>query len=197
MPRRTRSQLYLPFTELKRFLARDRDRKPPRLRVLRGGKSDPRPGDWEQIALDFLVIRDGARNLPETASGCGYREPCPYVTCKWHLALTVDPVTGTIEMNHPTTVRGVKRRYSWRPGRPATEFRRLERAVLRQMDKLPHSCAMTVILGAEAKLSATGRHLSLDAIGRAMGFTGEWVRPKLESALVQLRSAGLGNADVG
>lgn len=49
----------------------------------------------------LLVLPDVAR--PQTRAQCGGAQmrPCPFVSCKHHLYLDVNPVTGSVKLNFP------------------------------------------------------------------------------------------------
>ena len=42
---------------------------------------------------------------PRTRGECGTERPCPWVSCKWHLAIDVTPSTGRITINQPRLLR--------------------------------------------------------------------------------------------
>lgn len=79
-------------------------------RVIRRRRRDqPRSRTIAQKRLTKEEIRQGALLLPfmqydkpKTRGECksGTR-PCPYVSCKFHLYLDVNPVTGSIKLNFP------------------------------------------------------------------------------------------------
>lgn len=50
--------------------------------------------------LDFEVERPKTRGdcLP---GGCNEERPCPFVSCRHHLYLDVDPRSGSVKFNHP------------------------------------------------------------------------------------------------
>lgn len=52
-----------------------------------------------QVSVDYPL--DVKR--PETRGEClGGERPCPFVSCKWHLYLDVNPVRNSITINFPT-----------------------------------------------------------------------------------------------
>jgi len=83
---------------------------PAEARVIRRRRRDqPRSRTIAQKRLTKEEIRQGALLLPfmqydkpKTRGECksGTR-PCPYVSCKFHLYLDVNPVTGSIKLNFP------------------------------------------------------------------------------------------------
>jgi hypothetical protein len=60
-----------------------------------------------KLSRDDLDIDEDAREeaeeqRPETREDCRLGErPCPYVSCKYHLYLDVNPRTGSIKLNFP------------------------------------------------------------------------------------------------
>lgn len=48
------------------------------------------------------VAVDRPRTRAECLRGENAERPCPYVSCKWHLALDVSPRSGAIKINKPT-----------------------------------------------------------------------------------------------
>lgn len=73
-----------------------------RARRLRALTISPRPLSTEEKKLrDLLpVVEDLERPSGPGACEDGPR-PCPYVSCKWHLYLDVNPETGSIKLNFP------------------------------------------------------------------------------------------------
>jgi len=55
--------------------------------------------EMRQGAL-LLPFMDYARPQTRSACACGER-PCPFVSCKYHLYLDVNPETGSIKLNFP------------------------------------------------------------------------------------------------
>lgn len=79
-----------------------RERRGPRgVSLGRRGKLT-RAEKWDTRANEWGIIADGISPAfrPEKFSDCR-RGPCPYVSCKFHLYLDVDPITGAIKINHP------------------------------------------------------------------------------------------------
>src|SRR5262245_61305530 len=68
-----------------------------------------RPKTFNQQALAVLVTRDqgelvddaGDIERPKTRGECGAERPCPWVSCRYHLYLDVNPETGVVKFNHP------------------------------------------------------------------------------------------------
>jgi hypothetical protein len=53
-----------------------------------------------------LLFPDNGETIPQTRAACepggeNEQRPCPYVRCKYHLYLDVDPKTGSIKLNFP------------------------------------------------------------------------------------------------
>jgi hypothetical protein len=68
----------------------------------RGRPRALRPGD--PFFLARIVAADRARlaKRPRTRGECASGpRPCPWLACKWHLYLDVNPETGAIELNFP------------------------------------------------------------------------------------------------
>jgi hypothetical protein len=82
-----------PVTSRK-FRKRRRDR-------MRSKTIAPKRLTKEEIRIgQLLVIPDVAR--PKSRAECGNTErPCPFVACKHHLYLDVNPETGSIKLNFP------------------------------------------------------------------------------------------------
>jgi len=56
----------------------------------------------EQIRLGRLLYPEEDHQRPRTRGECSCAErPCPFVSCKHHLYLDVNPETGSIKMNFP------------------------------------------------------------------------------------------------
>jgi hypothetical protein len=50
----------------------------------------------------FPILDDFEADRPETRGAClGEVRPCPWVSCKYHLYLDVNPETGSIKLNFP------------------------------------------------------------------------------------------------
>lgn len=70
-------------------------RSRPRARTIREGLDDE-----PELAPDPDIATPDER--PRTRAECvGGARPCPWIACRHHLALDVDPVTGSIKLNHP------------------------------------------------------------------------------------------------
>ena len=56
----------------------------------------------EQIRLGKLLYPEVEHARPGTRAECACTErPCPFVSCKYHLYIDVNPETGSIKMNFP------------------------------------------------------------------------------------------------
>lgn len=56
----------------------------------------------EQLRLGRLLYPETDHGMPKTRGCCqGSERPCPYVSCKFHLYLDVNPETGSIKLNFP------------------------------------------------------------------------------------------------
>jgi len=56
----------------------------------------------EQIRLGKLLYPEVDHERPTCRADCANGErPCPYVSCKYHLYLDVNPETGSIKLNFP------------------------------------------------------------------------------------------------
>jgi len=72
-------------------------------------RSGPRTINVQRLSraeLDFgrALYPDSGQHAkrPKTRAECRCTErPCPWVACIWHLYLDVDPVNGSIKLNHP------------------------------------------------------------------------------------------------
>ncbi len=84
---------------------------PATSRKLRRAKRDrPRGKTIAVKRLTRAVMREGAlasppmddADRPKTRAQCqGEQRPCPWVACKHHLYLDINPVTGSIKLNFP------------------------------------------------------------------------------------------------
>jgi hypothetical protein len=51
---------------------------------------------------EAILLKLGDFRKPRTRSECATgQRPCPFVSCKWHLFLDVNPDTGAIKINFP------------------------------------------------------------------------------------------------
>jgi hypothetical protein len=75
-------------------------------------KKTPRPRTLNRTALSRLATAEraeveallreyGGHKRPKTRGECGTARPCPFVSCKYHLYLDVNPETGAVKLNHP------------------------------------------------------------------------------------------------
>lgn len=56
----------------------------------------------EQIRVGRMLYPETDHEKPQVRSHCeGSERPCPYVSCKYHLYLDVNPETGSIKLNFP------------------------------------------------------------------------------------------------
>ena len=56
----------------------------------------------EQLRLGRLLYPETDHGMPSTRGACdGGERPCPFVSCKYHLYLDVNPETGSIKLNFP------------------------------------------------------------------------------------------------
>lgn len=100
---------------------------------------------------------------PRTRADCGtFPRPCPYVSCRHHLALDVNPHNGSIKVNHPCQDEDGLVDVNW--------------------DALPASCALDV---------AEEGGLTLERVGEVMNLTRERARQVEESALAKLHGHAL------
>jgi hypothetical protein len=102
----------------------------------------------------------------------GQERPCPFVSCKYHLALDINAETGSIHLNAgPRGSRTLQRR-----DRQGVEewFERASDAVL----GMPETCALDV---------ADRGGVTLEEIAELLGITRERARQIETGALVKLR----------
>lgn len=89
--------------------------KQPRKAAARPTRTRARTLSGKQIQREILAERRRVKHLPilqattdeiarpKTRGDCkGIERPCPFVTCKHHLYLDVNPETGSIKLNFPT-----------------------------------------------------------------------------------------------
>ncbi len=56
----------------------------------------------EQLRVGRLLYPETDYWKPESRAECSsFERPCPYVSCKYHLFLDVNPTTGSIKLNFP------------------------------------------------------------------------------------------------
>ncbi len=56
----------------------------------------------EQLRIGRLMYPEMEYERPQVRADCGNGErPCPFVSCKYHLYLDVNPETGSIKLNFP------------------------------------------------------------------------------------------------
>ncbi len=57
----------------------------------------------ESIKIGKMIYPIEDHNRPQVRSACqGTERPCPFVSCKYHLYLDVNPETGSIKLNFPS-----------------------------------------------------------------------------------------------
>jgi hypothetical protein len=103
---------------------------------------------------------DGKRRLPLTWGDCQDEEgPCPFVSCRYHLFLGVDPSTGSLKLNFPDLFDA--------DGAP-------------EVDKMPATCALHV---------AERGGVTLETMGEMLNLTRERARQLEVMSLEHLRKA--------
>ena len=113
----------------------------------------------------LVVVPDEIPERPRTRGECTDSRPCPWVGCKYHLYLDVNPTTGSIKLNFPALE-------PW---------------------ELAETCALDVAERWVPDNGRIGedRHLTLDEIAEILNVTRERVRQieasGLASALATLR----------
>lgn len=101
---------------------------------------------------------DGKRRLPLTWGDCqDDDEPCPYVSCRYHLFLGIDPSTGSLKLNFPDLFD--------LDGAP-------------EVEKMPGTCALKV---------AERGGVTLEAIGELLNVTRERARQLEAAAMEHMR----------
>ena len=56
----------------------------------------------EQLRMGRILYPETDYWKPKTRAACSsFERPCPYVSCKYHLYLDVNPATGSIKLNFP------------------------------------------------------------------------------------------------
>jgi len=74
----------------------------PRRRMARSKTISIRRITKEQLRIGRLLYPVFDHQRPRTRSECANIErPCPFVSCKYHLYLDVNPTTGSIKLNFP------------------------------------------------------------------------------------------------
>jgi hypothetical protein len=124
-----------------------------------------------------------APDRPRTRQGCGGQtRPCPWAGCKYHLALDVNPATGSIHLN--AGARG-SRTLQRRDRLGVEEW--LERAADAVLDR-PETCALDV---------AERGGATLEEVAELLGITRERARQIEVEALAKLRQLAAGEGDDG
>jgi hypothetical protein len=101
---------------------------------------------------------DGLHRLPLVRGDCEKQErPCPYVSCRHHLFLGVDPHTGNLKLNFPDLFD--------EDGTP-------------RLDEMPATCALDV---------AERDGVTLETLGELLNVTRERARQREVKALSHLR----------
>lgn len=82
------------------------DEPPERKRRLRRRRIPVKSLTRNVIAAGWVEIGGKPRagslpTRPKTWGECVHDRPCPWVSCRFHLYLDVDPETGSITINHP------------------------------------------------------------------------------------------------
>lgn len=73
-----------------------RERRVHELVVLKGDLTEEEMAEGATLEIPLDVVR------PQTRAECrSMPRPCPFVSCKFHLYLNVDPTTGAITLNFP------------------------------------------------------------------------------------------------
>jgi len=79
-----------------------RRRSTRRKRLVRARTIPVKKMTKEQIRLGQLLYPRTDHERPQTRAECANGErPCPFVSCKYHLYLDVNPETGSIKLNFP------------------------------------------------------------------------------------------------
>jgi hypothetical protein len=82
-------------------LSRDQQRS-RRRRQVRALSISVRRISKRALELGKLIHPETDHDRPKTRAECaGGARPCPYVSCRYHLYLDVDPRIGTIKLNYP------------------------------------------------------------------------------------------------
>lgn len=96
------------------------------------------------------------------AGGRNAQRPCPYVSCRHHLYLEVNPTTGTIKLSFPDAE-------PW---------------------EIPQTCSLDVADAHDADPEPTGsRLLKLEAVSECLGLTRERIRQIEEGAIPKLKGS--------
>ena len=107
-----------------------------------------------------------AHPRPQQRSDClvggpNAQRPCPYVSCRHHLYLEVNPTTGTIKLSFPDSE-------PW---------------------EIPATCSLDVADAHDADPEPTGtRLLKLEAVSQLLGLTRERIRQIEEGAVPKLKA---------
>jgi hypothetical protein len=102
-----------------------------------------------------------SRKRPRTRRECGDPSVCPWIGCRYHLAVEVDKRNGRLRWNRNLTREDAERG---------------------DFSALPARCSLTV--------AAKGRH-TLEEIGVYFGVTRERIRQIEHGALMRIRTCGL------
>jgi hypothetical protein len=142
--------------------AGDRPRGMLRSRVRSVGNRKMRKRDRKQLAVDLKDLEQTYRRRPKTWGDClkAVRGPCPWVSCRHHLFLEVDPDTGALTINFPGL----------------------------EPEELIETCALRVVQRTSSDGGFTGRAMTLEKTGRLLNLTLERVRQILKLAQERARA---------
>ena len=108
-----------------------------------------------------ILFELGRYRRPRTRAECGTERPCPFVSCKHHLYLEVNPNTGSIKLNFPHIE-------PW---------------------DMKETCVLDIAeRSSPGWVLQIGAWCPLDEIGRALALTRERVRQVEEGALAKLKA---------
>lgn len=113
---------------------------------------------------------------PKTRADCINRpRPCPWVRCKHHVLLDVNPKTGTIKVNAQKAEQGPRRKFSlrkdfegWRQREPRADDEERSDEISDALVTMEHSCVLD--------LTDEKDYLTLDDVGEVMCLTRERAR---------------------
>ena len=121
----------------------------------------------ERAEVEGILLELRNFRKPQTRGECASGpRPCPWVSCKYHLYLDVNPHTGAIKLNFPET----------------------------EVWDLKRSCALDVIDHGTAGNIQEGTDATLLEIGLALNLTRERIRQIEEGALGKLKANLNGHA---
>jgi hypothetical protein len=71
------------------------------IRISRWTRRAQELGRYQYPPEEFADVQRPRTRADCLPGGCNAQRPCPFVSCRWHLAIDVNPLTGSIKLNFP------------------------------------------------------------------------------------------------